>query len=190
MANVLGELFAEIANAIRGKTGEDGTMRPIDFPARISNISTRDVSGMSLKFVKDDFKPTSTEYVIEHNLGVIPDIFIVTEYTHSTEQKTGNMLKSAVGYGTKMMELLKNVIAYPGCTTYAMIYKYEGDDHFNSTTRSVGDDSIIVECTDNQQIYGTLRSATSTTIRIGGTNSMIKLDTNTDYQYIAIGGLF
>lgn len=38
MANVLGELFQDIADAIRGKTGETGTMKPIDFPSAIQGI--------------------------------------------------------------------------------------------------------------------------------------------------------
>jgi hypothetical protein len=38
MANVLGELFGNIANAIREKTGDTATMKPSDFPAKISAI--------------------------------------------------------------------------------------------------------------------------------------------------------
>lgn len=38
MANVLGELFQDIANAIRGKTGDTGTMKPAQFPDAISGI--------------------------------------------------------------------------------------------------------------------------------------------------------
>lgn len=39
MANVLGELFSEIANAIREKTGDTATMKPAEFPAKISSIT-------------------------------------------------------------------------------------------------------------------------------------------------------
>ncbi len=39
MANALKNLFADIATAIREKTGEEGTMKPIDFPSKISGIS-------------------------------------------------------------------------------------------------------------------------------------------------------
>lgn len=38
MANVLGELFGDIASAIREKTGEEGTMKPAAFPDRIRGI--------------------------------------------------------------------------------------------------------------------------------------------------------
>ena len=40
MANVLGTLFGEIADAIREKSGESGTMKPAEFPEKISGIST------------------------------------------------------------------------------------------------------------------------------------------------------
>ena len=40
MANVLGTLFGEIADAIRAKSGESGTMKPAEFPAKIAAIPT------------------------------------------------------------------------------------------------------------------------------------------------------
>lgn len=50
MANVLGELFAYIASAIREKTGDAEKMKPADFPEKISSIETGtgvDVSGVT-----------------------------------------------------------------------------------------------------------------------------------------------
>ena len=41
MANVLGELFADIADAIREKTGETGSMKPAEFPSKIDAIETQ-----------------------------------------------------------------------------------------------------------------------------------------------------
>lgn len=38
MSNVLGELFGDIANAIREKTGDTATMKPAEFPSKISGI--------------------------------------------------------------------------------------------------------------------------------------------------------
>lgn len=38
MANALGNLFGDIADAIRAKTGEEGTMKPAQFPAKIASI--------------------------------------------------------------------------------------------------------------------------------------------------------
>lgn len=40
MANVLAELFQNVASAIREKTGDTGTMKPAEFPEKIRGIST------------------------------------------------------------------------------------------------------------------------------------------------------
>lgn len=40
MANALKTLFLDIADAIRNKTGDTGTMKPADFPTKISEIQT------------------------------------------------------------------------------------------------------------------------------------------------------
>ena len=37
--SVLSDLFADIATAIRAKSGENGTMKPAEFPEKISEIS-------------------------------------------------------------------------------------------------------------------------------------------------------
>ena len=43
MANALGTLFQDIADAIRGKTGQAGAMKPSEFPEKISEIDTTSV---------------------------------------------------------------------------------------------------------------------------------------------------
>jgi hypothetical protein len=43
MSNVLGNLFGEIADAIRGKSGGTDTMKPAEFPAEIASIVTGNV---------------------------------------------------------------------------------------------------------------------------------------------------
>lgn len=45
MANVLGELFGNIATAIREKTGDEGKMKPAEFPEKIAAIETGGGSG-------------------------------------------------------------------------------------------------------------------------------------------------
>lgn len=44
MANVLAELFANTASAIREKTGDSGTMKPAEFPEKIRGIETGSTS--------------------------------------------------------------------------------------------------------------------------------------------------
>lgn len=45
MANVLAELFRNVASAIREKTGESGTMKPAEFPDKIREIEAGSSSG-------------------------------------------------------------------------------------------------------------------------------------------------
>lgn len=47
MANALGELFGDIANAIRSKTGDTGTIKPAEFPAKIVAIESGGDAGGS-----------------------------------------------------------------------------------------------------------------------------------------------
>ena len=51
MANALKTLFTDIASAIREKTGEEGTMKPIDFPTKISEITGGGGSSDLVKYV-------------------------------------------------------------------------------------------------------------------------------------------
>lgn len=47
MANALGTLFSDIANAIRNKTGKTNKMTPKDFPSEIANIVVGEGGGTS-----------------------------------------------------------------------------------------------------------------------------------------------
>lgn len=77
MANVLGELFGDIASAIREKTGDTATMKPAEFPAKISGIEVGGGSGGGGTPVVTMFTFTPTDEIshsVEHGLGVVPDI--------------------------------------------------------------------------------------------------------------------
>ena len=51
MANTLGQLFGDIANAIRSKTGETGTMKPAEFPEKIGAIEVGGGSSADVRYV-------------------------------------------------------------------------------------------------------------------------------------------
>lgn len=95
MANVISELFKDIADSIRYKTGETGTMKPAEFPAEIMSIVTGGGSSggesggesgggivVSDKWIFDagEFFATQDTHTIEHTLGRLPDIV----YCHMT----------------------------------------------------------------------------------------------------------
>lgn len=54
MANALGGLFSEIAGAIREKTGEVGTMKPVEFPDKILGISGSSADVRYVTFANED----------------------------------------------------------------------------------------------------------------------------------------
>lgn len=62
MSNALGTLFGDIANAIREKTGETGTMKPIEFPEKISAIETGGGSSADVRYVTFMSYDGSIEY--------------------------------------------------------------------------------------------------------------------------------
>ena len=71
MANVLGELFGDIANAIREKTGDTATMKPAEFPDKIGGIEAGGGGGtLVAKFMR--FTATANTQTVTHNMGATP----------------------------------------------------------------------------------------------------------------------
>lgn len=58
MANVLGELFSDIAGAIRTKNGETGTMKPNEFASKILAIETSPENACYITFMSYDGSET------------------------------------------------------------------------------------------------------------------------------------
>lgn len=80
--SVLSNLFQDIADAIRVKTGGSNTMAPANFPDEIRSIVTAAGSdGSNLLYSSGTFNslsaPTTEKRVIEHGLGVMPDFIII-----------------------------------------------------------------------------------------------------------------
>lgn len=70
MENVLGNLFADIANAIRTKTGENEKIKPAQFPAKILEIvqSGGDHDSFDATAVASDIRLGKTAYVNGHKI--------------------------------------------------------------------------------------------------------------------------
>lgn len=85
MANVLGNLFGDIADAIREKNGETATMKPAAFAEAIRAIQVGGGSGegMAVTFTAGERTIASSETTgatFTHNLGVMPDVMVITTY--------------------------------------------------------------------------------------------------------------
>ena len=102
MSNVLGNLFEEIANAIREKTGGTDTMKPAEFPAEIASIPVGGGGGEWIS-ATGSFKPTSNTYVLNHNLGVAPDIFFIYYFASNALTGTTSLLMCGMALSQKLI---------------------------------------------------------------------------------------
>lgn len=165
--NVLGVLFSDIADAIRGKTGDTATMKPAEFPEKISGIETGNSGGNSADGVwyvaSDSFTPTTKSWTVSHNIGVIPELIVV--YIGATPQ--ANCLLFGVGFSENMMSAFAEgssnipgfvcMLGSSGGTTTSMSFTpIEANGAYNSFS---GSD------------LGVIRNATATSFTVGGGTS-------------------
>lgn len=112
MANVLGELFSDIAEAIRGKTGDTGTMKPAEFPEKIAGIEAGGGSGdsgdINSRVYIGNLSMTGTGMVrYSVNFGFDPDFLMLVPDSKTTTISdrnivffgTSNRLTDAYGRG-------------------------------------------------------------------------------------------
>lgn len=107
MANVLGTLFQDIANAIRSKTGGTDKISPNDFPSQIDSIQGGGGGGVTeWKFASGNtVSDGSGVLTITHGLGAIPDIIKVkAAYSSSDTDAFCEMMAFSKAMGTALNE--------------------------------------------------------------------------------------
>lgn len=168
MANVLGTLFSDIANAIREKSGETGTMKPSEFPDKIVGLTA---SEETPSWIYNDgfFKPESTIVTLEHELGVVPDLVIISLAEVTSGSRS---LVYAVGPSAAVIDALGG----------ASLNRITG------VNAAIGMALGIEDSTSLMKTYGMIRAATDTTVTVGGTQAVMELDKK--YEWIAIGNIF
>lgn len=176
MANVLGELFGDIASAIREKTGDTATMKPAEFPDKISAIEVGGGSGGTFVVARGSFTPTSTTACkLTHGLGVVP-IYIQCYAEALKSPPTGtNETKFASGWSSQILDLFSGSFDYK---QFAMYYSQ------NLSTWFAGSGNYPI---DGEQSYegGMFYSATEQTVMLGKYQN--QLYTGTKYHWLAIG---
>ena len=174
--SALSDLFAGIAAAIRDKNGETGTMKPAQFPEKISALDVHSTTVKEgLQYNSGEFTPTNTSAVtINHRLGVVPDIVMVcaTGLGESVSLTAdSDVVMSAIAYSATAIEALQGK---------SYIYLTNGAEvtHAFPITQSGTDmDSL-----------GAIRSATAETFRFGGSASW-PLGVGVTYRWVAYGGV-
>lgn len=166
MSNALGSLFSDIAAAIRSKNGEEGTMKPAEFPGKISAIETGGgvEATEGVLFATGLFTPTETPATVEHGLGVIPDmvaVFCIKKVSADSE------LISATGFSEAWVNA-----------------GYRG----NLLAGSFSTDSVHGPITGSSA-FGLVQGATSTTFQVGAAaGEASELAIGKTYRWIAISG--
>ena len=200
MANVLGELFQGIADAIRSKTGGTDKLVPNGFAAAIESIvvgsgeSSGGTTGSGLKIASGSFEVTLedayTKRTIEHGLGVMPDFVFVYADGYAYFDYDGDDA-SADGDDALAMISKKSLLAAWGMKTefassYVSTYKYLSGGIapvFSLTKTNLGLDntgstSPLVRCPDD-----------STFVVGSPDGSTYPFANAASYKWIAIAGM-
>lgn len=163
MANVLGTLFTDIANAIRNKTGTTAKMSPNDFPIHINSIvaGSGGTSGGEWKFASGTVTSTGSAMTIRHELGAVPDIIFVRMGKSQADANINYFLASLQ-------------------FSNAMIEAFNGNGDFSEKglcavmTSALGvilhtlQEGVDGAHTDFAETYGPIRNADAITFTVGG----------------------
>lgn len=174
--NVLGDLFQDIAEAIRYQTGGTETMKPMEFPDKIYEIvaSGGDSSGggsLELSVATGTFTPTEKVMTVEHGMGIVPDIIAV----FSDAAPVSMTVNSAFGFSTACKEAFGEE-----CKGFAKVALGTGQIATMLVTQGFDDSSL-------PSSSGCVRAVTADTFTMGSTT--FGLDTATSYTWYAYGGI-
>jgi hypothetical protein len=172
MSNILGTLFGDIAGAIRDMTGDTATMKPTEFPEKILGISGGGSGDKQYELVYSQFTPNTAQATIEHNLGKIPDVFMV----FLEDIPINKIVLSAWCFSPKMMEAF-------GVGNNNMVTIYSGQSMSVSSSKDI----TLVSDGSTYYKYGGIHSFTDTHFSMGG--SSCGLYVGKFYRTIAICGL-
>lgn len=200
MANVLGELFSDIATSIRGGLGDIGTMKPNTFPDRIDDIvamlknagngeggnggSGESGTGGSgsignLKFTEGSFfaDANRNRATITHGMDTMPD-FILVQIAGVYMGETSEYVEESpleFAWGFKSTFPLNFYCAY-GVPALSLPVDTFGIDNVPSTSR----DSGYIYCPNE------------TTFQVGAVNKnkgMLSNKSGIAYRWLAVSGL-
>lgn len=202
MANVLGDLFQEIADAIRTKTGDTATMVPANFPAEILSIPVVVSGGETetdgnLKIAYGVFyagtEDNNVRQTIAHGLGEMPD-FVFVGFQSATDLEIADNaihLVSAWGLNSKFPALgsgagLKGYYATHGC--------YINEDSGTPSFRVAGGGSVSaygmdeMPDTTNFDYFAWISTPDDTTFEVGA-NTHNQFWPGGCYYWIALSGV-
>lgn len=175
--SALSDLFQEIADAIRTKTGGTAAMTPASFPDNILGIevggSSGDGSGSSVVFAQGDVPSGNATYTATHGLGVTPD-FMLVFYSGLGATPSSAVMLMACGFSQAFMD------AHGLTYGYYMVYN-------KSSGALVGMGHTVALDAESTASSAFLTQANAATVKIG--NTTYPMDTSKAYHWIALGNL-
>ena len=201
MANVLGELFQNIANAIRGKTGSTEKLSPSEFASAISSIvigSGSTGGGTSgtgtLKIASGTFKindiTDNKRKTIAHGLGEMPDLVLVYATAYGLFDYDGDGNTES---GIDSDDALTLFTGAPLLAAWGMKKKFESS-FITSYKALIGDASVAFSSTSSTAGIDTtnsdflIRCRDDSTFEVGGTGTS-HLFAMGNYAWVAIAGM-
>lgn len=170
MSNALGTLFGDIAAAIREKNGETGTMKPAEFPDKISAIETgggSTESSVQYKYLAFTATSQTIGQRITLDIGFKPDILYICNMS--------NVNKS--GYGCGWFGISKTFADSVGVTAPNVDQNFNGSSVYCDVKNRAIDAAYDVNYP--------ISAADETGFNIGD----VPLYTGWVYRVYAIGGL-
>lgn len=197
MANVLGELFQEIADSIRAKTGGTGKLIPSNFPSEILSIplvaNGGEAADGGLKIAGGSFTVSSDaggRQTVTHGLGEMPDFVLVSamgfQDTEITE-KTFRLI-SAWGFHSKFADLTHEV---KGGYSAHGFWINEDTGVYNETAWCVTSGGYGIDnlpASSRNESTPLLYAPNDTTFEVGA-NSTFLFVPGISYAWIALSGL-
>lgn len=170
--SVLSDLFADIAAAIRSKNGEEGTMKPAQFPGKISALTVANAENTGLKFAEGVFTPNATGgNTIEHGMGVIPDVIVIFPGQGGVLATDTEHILTSIGFSQAALD-----------ATGALSTVYLPN------SSGLGAAYPLTDNTQNMVSMGMPRGATTTTFYAGG--GTYTYSPEVKYRWVAFGNLF
>lgn len=174
-----GVTLQDIADSIRIKTGESGSISTLDFATKILSIKggggggSGGISGvvMATGAVNCEDINASTTQTFEHNLGVVPDlVFMWCETTSTTSAYVAFM----IGFNDDLV----SAAVYDAPPRTLMAKTAAGN--LQSLTEPTG--------IEDGSSFGCIKNANETTFKAFG-SSFVQAPTDGSYRWVAIGGL-
>lgn len=176
--------------------GADGMFSKISIPtpANLSPVNIAEgvniagivgelaASGTNLKFAQGNFTGTNAKVTVQHNLGVVPDMFFLFQLSNSTKKDGKNSPCIVYGMSTAFVEATG--AQYKQFRITSEPYSTSSYVTVNAN-RSADGNAIDASANLSGIVYG----ATKTEISVGGLSDYYPAEADMEYYWLAIGGL-